>query len=200
MTFPDFACAGFDCLANKGVLIAHLHVPGSNQPVSIVNTHLNARKAAGVPVARTQHAFARQVELMARFVAEHVPAGRPMILGGDMNIGKDRQRAEMFFAQFARARLGFVSPGLSGARRALAASACPDAATRRDLIRASQHAKDWLFARDASHAPMPFATAHVPFGTEADGIALSDHIGYVIDYSPAAPLRVACARSGGAML
>ncbi|CAN5246647.1 hypothetical protein BH10PSE12_BH10PSE12_04410 [soil metagenome] len=200
LAFPDFACAGFDCLANKGVLIAHLAVPGSPLPVSIVNTHLNARKAAGVPVIRTQHAFARQVDLMARFIADHVPEGQPMILGGDMNIGKDAQRAQAFFARFARAGLSFVTPRLAGAHRALAEAACADEGARRDLMRASQHAKDWLFARDARHAPMPLAAAHVPFGTEPDGIALSDHVGYVIDYRGAAPLHVAQTRRNGAML
>lgn len=198
MAFPDFACAGFDCLANKGVLIAHLQVPGAGQ-VSVVNTHLNARKAAGVSIDRSQRAFTRQVELMAHFVAAHVPNRQTMILGGDMNIGKDVRRATAFFPRFAQARLGFVSPHLGGARRALAQAACADANARRDLTLASDHAKDWLFARDARDAPMPIATAHVPFGTERMGEPLSDHFGYVIDYAPAArpPIRVASADGAG---
>ena len=46
------ACAGFDCLANKGVLLARIAVPGMAQPLTVANAHLNARKAAGVSVVK----------------------------------------------------------------------------------------------------------------------------------------------------
>ena len=92
LAFPAHACAGFDCLANKGALVARLAVPGMAQPVHVVNTHLNARKAAGVPIARSQRAFERQVDLLTRFVRAQVPQDAPLILGGDMNIGRDPAR------------------------------------------------------------------------------------------------------------
>ena len=194
MAFPDFACAGFDCLANKGVLIAHLKVPGFDRPVSIVNTHLNARKAAGVPIGRSHRAFARQVDLMTQFVAQHVPADQPMILGGDMNIGQDGHRADAFFSRFARAGMTFIDPDLGGARRALAKSALPSETVRRDLAYTSGRAKDWLFARDAGHRPLKVLAAHVPFGSEPTGKPLSDHFGYVVDYAPISNIDLA--RSG----
>lgn len=206
MAFPDFACAGFDCLANKGVLIAHLNVPGIDAPVSIVNTHLNARKAAGVPVERSLRAFARQVDLMARFVGSHVPAGRAMILGGDMNIGGDRHRDAAFFSRFAQAGLGFITPSGGGARMALAQTAASDAEAQRDLAASCDRRKDWLFARDAGDRPMQVVQAHVPFGTETQGEPLSDHIGYAISYAPggtrafrlASARRLTAARGKGA--
>lgn len=185
MAFPDFACAGLDCMANKGVLIAHLAVPDTG-PVSIVNTHLNARTAAEVPVARSQQAFSRQVELMARFVTRHVPQGQALILGGDMNIGGDRQRQAAFFTGFARSGLRFVAPGLGGARQALAQAAA-DRGTRPDLMHAVQHGKDWIFARDGQGAPMTVLKAQVPFGSEGGGEPLSDHFGYVIKYRMPVP-------------
>ncbi|OHC98057.1 MAG: endonuclease [Sphingomonadales bacterium RIFCSPLOWO2_12_FULL_63_15] len=196
MAFPDFACAGFDCLANKGVLIAHIKVPGLDRPVSIVNTHLNARKAAGVAIDRSQRAFARQVDLVTQFVAAHVPAGQPLILGGDMNIGQDRSRAHIFFTRFAQADMRFIAPELDGARRALAQSAWASDAIRRDLTSTRARAKDWLFARGAGDRPLKVVAAHVPFGSEPDSQPLSDHFGYVVDYS----LRsgVDLARSGRA--
>lgn len=182
MAFPDFACAGFDCLANKGVLIAHLDVPGSG-PVSIVNAHLNARRAAGVPVGRSQRAYERQVDLMARFVARHAPRSRPLILGGDMNVGHDPDRRQAFFGGFTRLGLRFVTPGFSGAQQALDRGAATGAGVRDDLALAARHAKDWLFARDADGAAMQVVRAEVPFGSEGQGEPLSDHFGYVIHYA-----------------
>ncbi|WHO39013.1 sphingomyelin phosphodiesterase [Sphingobium sp. AP49] len=184
MAYPDFACAGFDCLANKGVLIAHLAVPGFDRPVSIVNTHLNARKAAGVAIARSQQAFDRQAGLLADFVRAHVLAGQPMILGGDLNIGGDSNRFQAFFARWARVGMGFVAAHLGGARRALADRVLTDVGNHADLEQASARGKDWLFARDGGGRPMSVVHAAVPFGTEAEGAPLSDHFGYMIAYAP----------------
>ncbi len=46
-------CAGFDCLANKGVMMVHVDLPGLPEGLDIVNTHMNARKAAKVPKSRS---------------------------------------------------------------------------------------------------------------------------------------------------
>lgn len=195
LAFPDFACAGMDCLANKGVLIAHFAVPGFARPVSVVNTHLNARKAALVEIARSQEAFARQAELVSRFVDTHVPRDHALVLGGDMNIGGDADRKSAFFAAFAARGLDFVTPALGAAQRALAQGRMADRTTRRDLAQAVDHGKDWLFARDAAGRAMPVKQAQVPFGTEATGTPLSDHFGYAIAFAPAAdpPVRFASA-------
>ncbi|MCI4591751.1 endonuclease/exonuclease/phosphatase family protein [Sphingobium sp. BYY-5] len=181
MAFPAFACAGFDCLANKGVLVAHLAVPGFATPVSIVNTHLNARKAAGVPIARSQRAFARQVSLLADFVRAQVPQGHTLILGGDMNIGGDPARNAAFFGQWTRTGQTFVTPALGGLRRAIA---LPGQIDRADLNASSDRAKDWLFARDAGGRAMTVVQATVPFGREREGAPLSDHYGYALTYAP----------------
>jgi endonuclease/exonuclease/phosphatase family metal-dependent hydrolase len=195
MAFPDFACAGFDCLANKGVLIAHLAVPGVDRPVAVVDTHLNARGAAGVPIARTLRAYARQAGLMAGFVAAQVPRDRMLLIGGDMNIGHDRERARVFFGAFARAGLDFVTPAQAGSRLALAAGGPADPRALRDLWHAVQRAKDWTFARGRWGGRLAVARADVPFGSEADGAPWSDHFGYVIHYAraAAAPVRLASA-------
>lgn len=190
LAFPDFACAGFDCLANKGVLVAHLQVPGVGA-VSVVNTHLNARRAAGVPVERSLRAFDRQAALLVGFVRANVPAGRPLVLGGDMNIGGDAARRRLFFGHFARARLGFVTASLCGVKGALAHAAI-DTRARRDLALADERGKDWLFARGARSVPLRVASGRVPFGTEPKGEPLSDHYGYQIGYAlprPAAGTR-----------
>ncbi|CAM5442158.1 endonuclease/exonuclease/phosphatase family protein [Sphingobium scionense] len=184
MAYPDFACAGFDCLANKGVLIAHLAVPSIDRPVSVVNTHLNARKAAGVAIARSQRAFDRQAGILADFVRRHVPAGQSMILGGDLNIGGDRHRIRAFFRRWAETGMDFVAAHLGGARRALVDRVLTDVGNHADLEQASARGKDWLFARDDRGRPMRAIHAAVPFGTEVEGAPLSDHFGYMIAYAP----------------
>lgn len=196
VAFPDFACAGFDCLANKGALIARVKVPGMTTPISIINTHLNARKAAGVSIWRSQQAFDRQVEILANFIRRQVPAGEPTILGGDMNIGSDPKRSASFFGAFSKVGLSFVTPANSGGHVALTEAPPQGRATRSDLATAIQRRKDWLFARDVSDGPMGVTQAHVPFGAEADGGSLSDHFGYVINYAPSSlsPKRNAEAR------
>lgn len=192
IAYPAFACAGFDCLANKGAMIAHLRVPGIDRLVAVVNTHLNARKAAGVSIGRTLQAFDRQAGLLAAFVARHVPRDRMLLLGGDLNIGGDTERIRAFFAHWNHAGLNFVSAPLGGGRQAQARALLTDPTARRDLDEAVLRSKDWIFARTASGAPMEVAAAHVPFGGSSDQ-RLSDHVGYAIGYAvpTARPLRFA---------
>ncbi|WP_298399725.1 endonuclease/exonuclease/phosphatase family protein [Sphingobium sp.] len=191
MAYPAFACAGFDCLANKGILIAHLRVPGMARPVAVVNTHLNARKAAGVPIARSQTAFGRQAGLLVDFVRAHAPADRAIVIGGDFNIGRDPRRIDAFFGRWARVRMGFVSAAMGGGPRALQETALADPAQRRDLAEAVGRGKDWLFARGESGAPLPVVQARTPFGG-APADRLSDHVGYALSYGPPSrPLQLA---------
>lgn len=182
IAYPAFACAGFDCLANKGAMIAHLRVPGIDRPVAVVNTHLNARKAAGVPIARSLRAFDRQAGLLAGFVARHVPRDRPVLLGGDLNIGGDARRIRTFFAHWDRSGLDFVTAALGGGRQARAQALLTDPSARRDLDEAVARSKDWIFARNQDGLPMQVAAAHIPFGGPP-AQRLSDHVGYAIDYA-----------------
>ncbi|WP_311267145.1 endonuclease/exonuclease/phosphatase family protein [Sphingobium sp. WCS2017Hpa-17] len=196
IAYPAFACAGFDCLANKGAMIAHLRVPGFDRPVAVVNTHLNARKAAGVSIARSLRAFDRQAGLLAGFVARHVPRDRTLLLGGDLNIGGDAQRIGAFFTHWNRPGLTFVAPLLGGGRQAKAQALLADPADRRDLDEAVLRSKDWIFARSATGAPMSVTAAHIPFGGPADQ-RLSDHVGYAIGYEPAEEMPLRFADAGG---
>lgn len=182
LAFPDFACAGFDCLANKGVVIADIQVPGEAAPVVIVNVHLNASKASGVPVARSLAAYARQVDLTARFIASTVPRDRTLMIGGDMNIGGNAERSRTFFDGFSRHGLTFVAAAQSGAQLALRNTAIRIPQTRDDLSHAMQRRKDWIFARAGNGTVLIVKGAHVPFGSEGEGPPLSDHFGYVIGY------------------
>lgn len=51
------ACAGLDCLSNKGVMLARIAMPGVPAPIDIYNTHMNSRGASGCP----RRAMARRI-------------------------------------------------------------------------------------------------------------------------------------------
>lgn len=102
--FSAAACAGFDCLAAKGMLLARIIVPGLPTPVDIMTAHFNANeRAAKVPYERTAEAHGFQVAEAAHFIAEARDPADPLILGGDFNMKHapakfDRFTAEIPFA------------------------------------------------------------------------------------------------------
>ena len=55
-------CAGLDCLANKGVMLVSLEVPGLPTPVEIADTHMNSHGASKVPRKRYNEAHALQTQ------------------------------------------------------------------------------------------------------------------------------------------
>jgi endonuclease/exonuclease/phosphatase family metal-dependent hydrolase len=90
------ACAGFDCLANKGIMLARIAMPGVPAPIDIYNTHMNARDASGVKEARNLEAHARQVVAASAFIAETQALANPLIFGGDFNMRHSEDRWEGF--------------------------------------------------------------------------------------------------------
>lgn len=175
LAFPAWACAGYDCLANKGALIAWVAVPGNRRPVAFIDTHLNSRAASGVAIARADAAYAFQVAALRKFIAHNVPNGSDALLGGDFNSGKaDRRWADL--------RTGL----LTGERNSLLDALADPRAIPEDERGASQailrHGKDWLFYRGSSRQPITLTGFEVPFGQEADGTMLSDHMGYEAHY------------------
>uniref|UniRef100_B0T539 Endonuclease/exonuclease/phosphatase n=1 Tax=Caulobacter sp. (strain K31) TaxID=366602 RepID=B0T539_CAUSK len=79
-------CAGLDCLANKGVMLVSLDVPGLPVPVEIADTHLNSKGASGVPRNRNRIAHHLQAEELGRFMGTDRTPGAPLIVGGDFNV------------------------------------------------------------------------------------------------------------------
>jgi endonuclease/exonuclease/phosphatase family metal-dependent hydrolase len=55
-------CAGLDCLANKGVMLVRVAVPGVPGGVDVLNTHLNSKGASRAPLGRTLAAHNLQVD------------------------------------------------------------------------------------------------------------------------------------------
>lgn len=179
MPFPAYACAGFDCLANKGALAVMVRLPGTGQPVAIVATHLNSRAAAHVPFARSLYAYRRQVDALGRFVRAVVPPSMPMVLAGDFNAGQRPDRRG-YLIRNAALWHGAAAPNVA-MDDCLTRTTCgkEDAAD----IRFSFHrGRDWQFFAPGKSVGLNLVGLSVPFGHNRDGSMLSDHVGYVATY------------------
>nr|WP_277998381.1 endonuclease/exonuclease/phosphatase family protein [Sphingomonas liriopis] len=170
--FPAFACAGYDCLANKGMLAVALRLPGQAKPLIVIDTHLNARTASGVGDARSLFAYARQVAALRAFVISLERDGSAVVLAGDFNVGNDAARQRVL-AQ------GLI--GNDGLTVAASESACGSGCRNLAAVPGIAHAKTILAYRGRLGATgLP-----VSFGTAPDGSQLSDHIGVMRTFAPA---------------
>jgi endonuclease/exonuclease/phosphatase family metal-dependent hydrolase len=173
MAYPAFACAGFDCLANKGALLASVALPGRPDPLDIVTTHLNSRHASGVDDARSFHAYRRQIGYLTNFIrAAHDPA-RALIVAGDFNVGKAIPRRLGLLTQ-VRAKWvqdGDIDDAYSEAVR-MRMPLCADARF------SHERGRDWQFYTPGKATDLKLRSINVPFGHATDGSMLSDHVGY----------------------
>ena len=179
--FPDFACAGFDCLANKGVLLVKLRVPGRTLPVEVATTHLNSRHASGVPSERSLYAYRRQLQIVDRFLTENADRRLPLIFAGDFNASSTQRRSTLLahsienWSTQARPMKAALIHCLSGDGR------CRDPmpVVARSIL---DRGRDWQFFVPGSRVSIQAINLLVPFGRERDGSMLSDHIGYLVGY------------------
>ncbi len=176
MAFPTYACAGFDCLANKGALMVTLAVPGLANPVDVVTTHLNSRHASGVSSDRSDKAYQMQVAALSAFVRNVHDPRHMLIVAGDFNVGQIARRR----AALLTAAAHDWSPGQT-VGDAWHGSLAAGAALPPDAQFSLHHAKDWQFysGRDVRFR---VAAIEVPFGHDRQGRMLSDHVGYVARY------------------
>jgi endonuclease/exonuclease/phosphatase family metal-dependent hydrolase len=177
MAYPAFACAGFDCLANKGALLATVRIPGAPSPVDIVTTHLNSRQHSGVDDARSLYAYDRQSALLTAFVNRWHDPALPLIVAGDFNAG----RAPPRWSALRRAVAGWrgaapFQDALSDVVQARRARGAPLPA---DISAILRRAEDWQFFAPGRDATLAALAVRIPFGHEPDGSMLSDHIGYI---------------------
>jgi len=180
--FPDYACAGFDCLANKGALMAVVAVPGSPQPVAVVATHLNSKTASGVGKARYTYAFSRQMDVLGGFLREALPAGVPYVIAGDTNVGAGATRAGLFGTMVASLpRTG--APGVNALTTCLAPGSTCRVDTPDEARRSHEKGKDLEVYGSGTAVRLQPVTVSVPFGHGPDGSMLSDHIGYAVGYA-----------------
>lgn len=94
--FGGKSCAGLDCLANKGVMLARIYVPGLPTPVDVYDTHMNSRGASKAPAARNLAAHDRQALEASEFIDRTHNDDFPVIFGGDFNMRHSEPRWENF--------------------------------------------------------------------------------------------------------
>jgi endonuclease/exonuclease/phosphatase family metal-dependent hydrolase len=176
MAFPAYACAGYDCLANKGALLVTLDVPGAASPIDVVTTHLNSRRAARVDEDRSLYAYRLQLAALDRFIARWHDTARPLIVSGDFNVGTaDPRRA----ASLAARQHWCGSCRIRDALRQLQKVGAP---LDRDAAYALRRARDWQFYTSGGQGGLRPLSVTTPFGHEPDGTMLSDHVGYVVRF------------------
>jgi len=182
MAFPSYACAGFDCLANKGAVLAMIAVPGMDTPVAVVDVHLNSRKASKVSNDRSLYAYQRQIDALDRFLATSLKAGTPLILAGDFNVGNRPSRQDYFMAHMRKwSDHGLVKDAL---RTCFAQVGMCGATLPVDAAFSMHRARDWQLSFPGTDQALAVNGLSVPFGHDIDGAMLSDHVGYVAYYAP----------------
>lgn len=82
--FGSHSCAGYDCLSNKGAVLAKIRIPGAPETLFLFNTHRNSREPAKVGIARAEASHLLQTQENDAFLAALAP-NAAMIAAGDFN-------------------------------------------------------------------------------------------------------------------
>ncbi len=179
-------CAGFDCLASKGVMMVRVDVPGVPGGLDVVNTHMNSRRAAKVPFSRSRQAHHLQVEELRAFIARNRNPGAPLIVGGDFNVKDDPER---YYYKAAAQPFKVVS------------EYCQDRGAGCQVTRHADHPQPWLASQDLQAFAAAGRVTVRPTRVETvfdgkSGPVLSDHEGVLVRYelTGAAPTMIALNR------
>jgi len=165
-------CAGFDCLANKGVMLVRLAPEGQPFEIEVVNAHFNARRASAAPLKIARVAHNHQTDQFTAFVRAHRDERAPLLVGGDFNIKHAPER----YYHAALERPYTVVSEVCGA---------PGSGCGQDA--GDVTAEPWLAAQDLQGFAAAPSVRVRPVSTETvfgqnDGRGLSDHDGYLVRY------------------
>jgi endonuclease/exonuclease/phosphatase family metal-dependent hydrolase len=164
-------CAGLDCLANKGAMLVRVTLPGTSVDIDVVNTHMNSKRAAKVPIARSLRAHNLQTEQLIDFINDQRDTATPLLVGGDFNV------------KGAPDRYGFMAPKRP---YKVVSEFCETAACEGQAK--ADDAQPWLRSQDLqafSSAPAVQVTptkVETLFARGQAKPALSDHDGYLVQY------------------
>jgi endonuclease/exonuclease/phosphatase family metal-dependent hydrolase len=96
--FGYTSCSGADCLANKGMVIAEVAIPGIPVPIRVATTHMNAQDVSGMPEPAHRHTHRQQSNELAEFLSGFDDQA-PMIIAGDFNMRASPARFDHFTAK-----------------------------------------------------------------------------------------------------
>jgi endonuclease/exonuclease/phosphatase family metal-dependent hydrolase len=173
--FNQWECAGFDCLANKGVLVVVIDVPGVPQPVALATVHYNSRGSSGVADDRSLIAHNLQVAEADEFLRGLGQSGTPFIWGGDLNMRHADDRIR-YFVERSGGKLNEVS------------SFCVDNPNLCEVVirwdtdtpwHETQDLQGWLSGTTVRIKPVRVEEL---FEEPVDGFMPSDHDGLLVNY------------------
>jgi endonuclease/exonuclease/phosphatase family metal-dependent hydrolase len=188
-SFPDGNCAGFDCLAAKGVLLVRLELPQGGT-AEVLTTHFNSRGASRAPVEDSQTAYEAQARFLTDFVRRNHDPRLPLVMAGDFNMGPRPMRIATLFGQLQK--FPKAAGGIRDALKVRLDSRDPVLNGSQDAATIRHCARDMQFMLNGDHGRIQAVASHIPFGTEPDGSALSDHIGFTIYYRITRPGWLCC--------
>ena len=171
--FARRACAGFDCLAAKGMMLVRVAVPGMPAPIDIFTTHMNSGRAARVPLERSAEAHRYQALEAAHFLDEYHEPDNPLIIGGDFNMRRNPDRFDFFSTAIPYT---------------LVHRSCAQKPATCDVRMSWDGDAPWLDTQDLQAFDDGKAVTVEPvrveamFDGSANGARLSDHDGFLVTY------------------
>ncbi|MCP1468618.1 endonuclease/exonuclease/phosphatase family metal-dependent hydrolase [Sphingobium sp. OAS761] len=182
--FPKGACAGYDCLANKGMLSARVAVPDAPAPVEIIATHMNSAGPSGQPEIVSRAAYARQIDALDRFDDRPESHRTIRLFAGDFNMGHSPGRLELLMG-YIKKRKAKVATAMGRDKYADGCRAMRSLCGAQFAMAANvpaQHANDWQFYAAPDMRMLAAVSREVMFKPDANGKTLSDHLGLKVTY------------------
>lgn len=171
--FARNACAGFDCLAAKGMMLVRVRVPGVPSPIDIFTTHMNSGRAARVSLERSGEAHQYQALEAAHFLDEYHEPDNPLIIGGDFNMRRNAGRFDFFSTAIPYT---------------IVHRWCIEKPATCDVKMSWDGDEPWLDTQDLQAFDNGKAVSVEPIRVEAmfdgsdNGARLSDHDGFLVTY------------------
>ena len=173
--FYQWECAGFDCLANKGVIMARVEIPGVPDALEITTTHYNSKGASGVSLDRSLEAHQLQVAATGEFLEEVSDYDLPAIWGGDLNMRRSEERIAYFTGRFGEDLNEVSSHCLENPESCEVAA---EWGTEKPWFE-TQDLQGWVSGKRVSIEPIRIEAA---FNETVDGLMPSDHNALVVFY------------------
>lgn len=162
-------CAGYDCLANKGVSYVRIEIPDVG-PMDIFNTHMNCYGASGCPPEVVSKAQNKQLESARKFIEEKNKGEIPIVYAGDFNIKSTDINCDEL--------TGFCEFTHVGHYSEKSPEICDELTRPLDLHVSTDH---HLYRDGASLKLLPIYAAK-SMREQVQGMALSDHLAYEVVY------------------